>query len=584
VSLRRVDPWLGREFGRLDAAAIDEVRKQAWPEARNAEELHDLLLGVFLLPVGVRPDWHDLARDLIQSGRATVGAWLSPAGEHHAYVAAERADLIRLSLAGVSFSPPIELPLGFSETVASEEDGIKKIVQGWLEVSGPLTANELGSRLGIPANKIEAALIALESAGVVLRGEFTVKGATGGEVEWCDRVLLARIHRLTLGRMRREIEPVSPAEFMQFLLTWQHVTSETRLRGRDGVLEVIRQLQGLELAAPAWEQHVLPARLEQYDPADLEHVCLAGVVAWGRLRTEANGAEPLSRASNVAKKGRRLLAPARNAPLAFLLREELDVFLEATSLRFDHIDTLSAMALEVARFLERHGASFLTDIARGTGLLKIKVEEALWQLVAHGLATGDGVAGLRVLLTPDHKRVERRRSLRIISGGRSPERAMPVGRWSLWGHSSSADRPNNEALLERRARQLLERYGIVFRDLLAREMSMPPWRSLLGVYRRLEARGEVRGGRFVNGFVGEQFALPEAVDALRATRRRETEHSPVIVSAADPLNLVGIITPGARVSPYSNQAIAYRNGVVIDVGLLGELLSRLQHLPEPKRV
>jgi len=161
---------------------------------------------------------------------------------------------------------------------------------------------------------------------------------------------------------------------------------------------------------------------------------------------------------------------------------------------------------------------------------------------------------------------------------------MPVGRWSLWGHSSSADRPNNEALLERRARQLLERYGIVFRDLLAREMSMPPWRSLLGVYRRLEARGEVRGGRFVNGFVGEQFALPEAVDALRATRRRETEHSPVIVSAADPLNLVGIITPGARVSPYSNQAIAYRNGVVIDVGLLGELLSRLQHLPEPKRV
>jgi ATP-dependent Lhr-like helicase len=584
VSLRRVDPWLGREFGRLDAAAIDEVRKQAWPEARNADELHDLLLGVCLLPVGVRPDWHNLARELIQSGRATVGAWRSPAGEHRAYVAAERADLIRLSLAGVSFSPSVELPLGFSETVASEEDGVKKIVQGWLEVSGPLTSSELGFRLGIPANKIEAALIALESAGVVLRGEFTAKGASGSEVEWCDRVLLARIHRLTLGRMRREIEPVSPAELMQFLLTWQHVASETRLRGRDGVLEVIRQLQGLELAAPAWEQHVLPARLEHYDPADLEHVCLAGVVAWGRLRTEANGAEPLLRASNIAKKGRRLLAPARNAPLAFLLREELDVFLEATTLRLDHIDTLSAMALEVGRFLERHGASFLTDIARGTGLLKIKVEEALWQLVAHGLATGDGVAGLRVLLTPDHKRVERRRSLRLISGGRSPERAMPVGRWSLWGHSSSADRPNNEAILERRARQLLERYGIVFRDLLARELSMPPWRSVLGIYRRLEARGEVRGGRFVNGFVGEQFALPEAVDALRATRRRQLEHSPVIVSAADPLNLVGIITPGARVSPYSNQAIAYHNGVVIDVGLLGELLSRLQHLPAPTRV
>jgi ATP-dependent helicase Lhr and Lhr-like helicase len=578
VSLRRVDPWLGREFGRLDPAAIDEVRKQASPEVRNADELHDLLLGVCLLPVDLRPDWQTLAQALIRDRRATVAEWRSPSGEHRAYVAAERSDLIRLSLSSVSFVPAVELPLGFAETVASEEDGIKKIVQGWLEVSGPIIARELASRLGIPVNKIEAALIALESAGVVLRGEFTATAA-GSEIEWCDRVLLARIHRLTLGRMRREIEPVSAAQFMQFLLTWQHVTPETRLRGRDGVLEVIRQLQGLELPAPSWEKHILTARIEQYEPADLEHVCLAGVVAWGRLRTEINGTEQFLRASNVTKKGRRLLAPARNAPLAFVLREELESFLEGTSLRFDQIATLSPMAVEVARYLERRGASFLTDVARGTGLLKVKVEEALWQLVAHGIATGDGVAGLRILLTPDHKRVERRRSLRIISGGKSPERAMPVGRWSLWRDASSDDRLSSEAVSERRARQLLERYGIVFRDLLAREMNMPPWRTLLGIYRRLEARGEIRGGRFVNGFVGEQFALPRAVEALRVMRRSETQPGVIIVSAADPLNLVGIITPGARVSPYSNQAIAYQNGVVIDVGLLGELLSRLQHLP-----
>jgi ATP-dependent Lhr-like helicase len=578
VSLRRVDPWLGREFGRLDPAAIDEVRKQAWPEVRNADELHDLLLGVCLLPVDLRPDWQTLAQALIRDRRATVAGWRSPSGEHRAYVATERSDLIRLSLSNVSFVPPVELPLGFAETVASEEDGIKKIVQGWLEVSGPITARELASRLGIPVNKIEVALIALESAGVVLRGEFTATGA-GSEIEWCDRVLLARIHRLTLGRMRREIEPVSAAQFMQFLLTWQHVTPETRLRGRDGVLEVIRQLQGLELPAPAWENHILPARIEPYEPADLEHVCLAGVVAWGRLRTETNGTEQFSRPSNVTKKGRRLLAPARNAPLAFVLREELEAFLEGTSLRFDQSATLSPMAVEVARYLERRGASFLTDVARGTGLLKVKVEEALWQLVAHGIATGDGVAGLRILLTPDHKRVARRRSLRIISGGKSPERAMPVGRWSLWRDACPDDRLSSEAVSERRARQLLERYGIVFRDLLAREMNMPPWRTLLGIYRRLEARGEIRGGRFVNGFVGEQFALPRAVEALRVMRRSETQPGLIIVSAADPLNLVGIITPGARVSPYSNQAIAYQNGVVIDVGLLGELLSRLQHLP-----
>jgi ATP-dependent helicase Lhr and Lhr-like helicase len=583
VSLRRVDPWLGRDFGRLDAVAIGEVRKHAWPEARNAEELHDLLLGVCLLPVDLRPDWQTLAQVLIRDGRATVAEWRSPSGEHRAYVAAERSDLIRLSLSNVSFVPPVELPLGFAETVASEEDAMKKIVQGWLEVSGPITARELASRLGIPINQIEAALIALESAGVVLRGEFTATG-TGGEVEWCDRVLLARIHRLTLGRMRREIEPGSAADFMRFLLAWQRVTPETRLRGRDGILEVIRQLQGLELPAPAWEKHILPARVEAYEPADLEHVCLAGMVAWGRLRLETNGAEPPLRASNIAKRGRRLLAPARNAPLAFLLREELDAFLEDSRLRFDQIETLSPMAVEVARYLERRGASFLGDIARGTGLLKVKVEEALWQLVAHGIATGDGVAGLRILLTPDHKRLERRRSLRIISGGKSPERTMPIGRWSLWRDASPDDRLSSEAVSERRARQLLERYGIVFRDLLAREMNMPPWRTLLGIYRRLEARGEIRGGRFVNGFVGEQFALPRAVEALRVMRRSETQPGLVIVSAADPLNLVGIITPGARVSPYSNQAIAYQNGVAIDVGLLGELLSRLQHLPMPRQV
>jgi ATP-dependent Lhr-like helicase len=583
VSLRRVDPWLGREFGRLDPAAIDEVRKQAWPEVRNADELHDLLLGVCLLPVDFHPDWQTLAQALIRDGRATIAEWRSPSGEQRAYVAAERSDLIRLSLSSVSFVPPVELPLGFAETVASEEDAIKKIVQGWLEVSGPITARELASRLGIPLNKIEAALIALESAGVVLRGEFTATGA-GGQIEWCDRVLLARIHRLTLGRMRREIEPVSAAQFMQFLLAWQHVTPETRLRGRDGVLEVIRQLQGLELAAPAWEKHVLPARVEHYDPADLEHVCLAGVVAWGRLRTETNGKEPLTQASGVAKKGRRLLAPARNAPLGFLLREDVYAFLDGAPLRFDEIETLSPMAVEVARYLERRGASFLSDIARGTGLLKVKVEEALWQLVAHGIATGDGVAGLRILLTPDYKRVERRRSLRIISGGKSLERAMPVGRWSLWRDASPDDRLSSEAVSERRARQLLERYGIVFRDLLAREMNIPPWRTLLGIYRRLEARGEIRGGRFVNGFVGEQFALPRAVEGLRVTRRSETGARLVIVSAADPLNLVGIITPGARVSSYSNQAIAYQNGVAIEVGLLGELLSRLQHLPMPSQV
>ncbi|MGH7797107.1 MAG: DEAD/DEAH box helicase [Candidatus Binatia bacterium] len=582
VSLRRVDPRLAQEFGRLDRAAIDEVRRQAWPEARNPDELHDLLLGVGVLPAQYRPDWRSVAEALIRDGRATVATWQGSNTQQRAYVAAERADLMRLAIPDATLAPPVELPLGFSETAATPEEAYQKIVQGWLEVSGPITASDLGDRLGLPREKIAAALIALESAGVVLRGEFSGE-ARPGETEWCDRVLLARIHRLTLGRMRKEIEPVSATEFMRFLLGWQHAAPGTNLRGRDGILQVVQQLQGLELPAPAWEQHVLPARIEHYDPADLEHLCLAGMVAWGRLKSGAGGSEE-GQAAGPTRRGRRILAPARNAPISFLVREDLDGFIEALIVRFDQISTLSPMALEVARYLERHGASFLNDIARATGLLKVKVEEALWQLVAHGLASGDGIAGLRVLLTPDHKRVERRRSLHVISGGKSPERSMPVGRWSLWRNRDADESMSSDAVAERRARQLLRRYGIVFRELLARETIMPPWRTLLSIYRRLEARGEIRGGRFVDGFVGEQFALPEAVDALRRTRRDSADEQTVIVSAADPLNLIGITTPGARVSPYSNQAIAYRDGLAAGVGLLGELLSRLQHLSLPKQV
>jgi len=558
------------------------VRKQAWPEARNPDELHDLLLGVGILPVERRPDWQALAQELIKNRRGTVAVWHDENTERRAYLAAERSDLIRLALGGVSFNPPVELPLGFSENVASPEEAFRKIAQGWLEVSGPITDRRLAVSLGLPLNKIEAALIALESAGVAMRGEFTTEGGTNGGVEWCDRVLLARIHRLTLGRMRREIEPVSAADFMRFLFGWQHVAPGMQLRGRDGVLRVIEQLQGLELPAPAWEQHVLPARVERYDPADLEHLCLAGVITWGRLRSGASAVEDSARPPAAPRRARRLLAPGRNAPISFLLREDLGSFLEPMAQRLEDVATLSPMALEVARFLERHGASFLDDIARGTGLLKIKVEEALWQLVAHGLATGDGIAGLRVLLTPAHKRVARRRTLRIISGGKSPERSMPVGRWSLWRNRRADDRSNDEARSERRARQLLQRYGVVFRDLLGREQMSPSWRSLLGVYRRLEARGEIRGGRFIDGFVGEQFALPQAVDTLRAGRRNETGQGPVIVSAADPLNLLGILSPGARLSPYSNQAIAYENGIAIGSGLLGELRSQLQHASAPQ--
>ena len=376
--------------------------------------------------------------------------------------------------------------------------------------------------------------------------------------------------------MRKEIEPVSAADFMRFLLAWQHVTRRTQLHGRDGVLEVVRQLQGLELPAPAWEQHVLSARIKDYDPADLEDLCLAGVITWGRLRLNDDPPQTQDAGQRI-KRRRKLLVPTRTAPIAFLLRDELEIFLQGAVPIWEEATGLSPMAREVGQYLAQRGASFLADIARGTGLLKVKAEEALWQLVAHGFATGDGIAGLRILLTPETKRKGRRRRLRVISGGRTAERMMPVGRWSLWREQTHAVEVETEKVIERRAWQLLRRYGVIFRDLLARESCAPSWRSLLAIYRRLEARGEIRGGRFVNGFVGEQFALPEAVERLREERRAKDSDEPVLISSADPLNLVGILTPGGRISPYSNQVIAYRKGAPVDVGLLGAVLSRLQH-------
>jgi ATP-dependent Lhr-like helicase len=585
VSLRRTDPWLGREFGQLDQAAIEEVRRQAWPDIRNADELHDLLLSVCLLPAAERRGLEPFAEALIKSGRAAVASWRSAenADEINAWVAAERCDLLRLAIPSVRFDPPISIPLDFIEKTASEEDALRKIVQGWLEVTGPTNVVQLATRLGLMAAKMDRTLLALESAGVVLRGEFTaVNGVPGapGAIEWCERSLLARIHRLTLGRMRKEIEAVSAAEFMEFLINWQYLAPARHLTGRVGVLQVIEQLQGLELPAPAWEQHVLPSRLEKYEPADLEHLCLGGVVAWGRLGGNGPEAEPASEEVGQGKGTRRVLAPARNAPIAFLRRDEIEHFLDGGA-EWRQVATLSPMAREVAAYLERQGASFLVDIARETGILKVKVEEALWQLVAHGLATGDGIAGLRVLLTPEQKRAGRRRSFRVLSGGRSPERAMPVGRWSLWRRTSHGEF-NKGAAEERKARQLLQRYGVVFRDLLAREGFVPPWRSLLNLYRRSEARGEIRGGRFVEGFVGEQFALPEALEMLRAWRRSPKLAYPVIVAAADPLNLAGILSPGPRVSPYSNQVVAYHKGLPIEIGPLGAVLSRIQHLAQQR--
>ena len=468
-----------------------------------------------------------------------------------------------------------------------------------LEASGTILRGRFRTSPGLPApNHPPSSAVTAISDASSATGSLS-SDPPGPDTEWCERRILARIHRLTLGRLRREIEPAGTTEFIRFLLHWQHLEDGTQLHGREGLLKVLQQLQGLELPATAWERDILPKRIADYRPEDLEALCLSGTVAWGRLRFSPPPSSDREGPSARAIQGR--TKPGRSAPLAFFTRQDSSWLLESRPLCMEEIPGLSRAAVEVANALRHWGACFLADISRSTGRLAAEVEDALWELVSRGLVTGDGMAGLRVLLLPHQKRRGPEHRLRVIRGGNAPGRLLPLGRWSLLqpqrphlpdnlpddlprpdepGRRMAAPRQDPDEFAIRMANQLLLRYGIVIRELLTREAHAPRWRTLLSVYRRMEARGEIRGGRFVSAFGGEQFALPEAVDTLRALRRGRTpQNDTVLVSAADPLNLAGILTPGARVSPYSHQWIAIREGLPVEVGELGEVLSQLQ----PKR-
>jgi ATP-dependent Lhr-like helicase len=587
VSLRQVDVDLAKGVGALDQAAIEEVRTHAWPDVRDADELHDALLSLVMLPTKELGGWHEWMTRVVAEGRACRVAWSrEPALESResraesrealesretGFVATERVGWIREALPAATFETEVATVPGLEAAgTLTEEGGIRRIVQGWMEVVGPITVSALADRLGMSACAIEAAMLALESGGIVLRGRFTPETSIDA-VEWCDRRLLARIHRLTIGRLRREIEPVPAADYLRFLFRWQNVHPGSQLHGREGILQVIGKLQGLELPAPAWERDVLPARVARYNRSDLEQLCLSGVVAWGRLGLRGDTPED-------GEIPRRRLAPTRSASLGLVLREDLSHFLEPGTVGPEEMKGLSSTSRAVLRHLQARGASFLAEIAKATGSLESQTEGALWELVARGLVTGDGIAGLRMLLEKGEAKREPYRRFRAIRGGLARARHVPVGRWSLLREPGDAIRSRGEdpGTAEAFARQLLRRYGVIFRDLLARETRAPSWRTLLGIYWRLEARGEIRGGRFVQGFTGEQFALPEAVESLRAVRRKRDEHEVILIAAADPLNLVGILTPGSRVPTLSSQAILYVNGVPVEIGEPHALRSRLR--------
>jgi len=480
--------------GALDPDAIVQVAAEAWPLVRDADELHEALLTLITVPP--IPEWEPFFATLVDAGRA---ATLSQAEACSTFwTPAERTPIALAVHPDATLAPPIDFPGHRPET---EEACAAEILRGWLESGGPYRASELAARLAITPDLVDSALAQLEAEGQILRGRFTPGARFQGadEPEWCHRRLLARIHRLTIGRLRREIEPVTTADFVRFLHRWQHVAPGAQLHGADGVLHVIRQLQGYEISAAAWESEILPSRVAHYSPEFLDQLCLSGEVMWGRL-------SPHPAFDNDDNGGTHRVRPTRVAPLTLFLREDAEWLLAGPQPASDA--SLSHPAREVLAELQNRGASFFPELARATGRLASEVEDALWELVAAGLVTADGFENLRALVDPKRRRGEGR--------GRLARPRHAAGRWALLRRTAVAPGEISPASF---ARQLLQRWGVVFRDLARRETLAPPWRDLLVELRRMEARGEIRGGRFAAAFLGEQFALPEALDLLRAVRR-----------------------------------------------------------------
>ncbi|MQG65321.1 MAG: DEAD/DEAH box helicase [SAR202 cluster bacterium] len=554
VSLRRALPEDSRDLSSLNPTAIESESANAWPRMQNADELHDALL-----VLGVLSELTALA-SASDDGMGAIEQWFeSLMIENRVFrmesdavtywVAAERLVLLNTVYPEAIFTPTppahlLEAPADQEEN--ARENNICWVMRGWVECSGPLTATELVRSLGIALDDIVYALACLENEGVVLRGSFRTHVE---EEEFCDRRILSRIHRSTIDTLRREVEPVSSSAFMRFLLRWQHVDPAAQLQGDGGLLAAIEQLQGFESASGAIEDEVLLSRVSDYRPVMLDRLCLGGEVLWGRVSLQAsetqNGtSSPLSRS-----------AFSRATPITMVLRNSLDWILGPTG---QYAEGLTGATKEVVEFLNKRGASFLSDIVSATQRLPSDVEEALWTLAASGRVTVDGVEALRHRLGGTARRPRPNGRNGRPNNPPNQNRRRGYSRWSLLEpFDPVADRS------EPIARQLLDRYGVVFPELLARDALTYRWRDLVRVFRRLEARGEIRGGRFVSGFIGEQFALPEAIEFLRKTKNAEPDGRFIAISACDPLNLAGILSPGHKVPAVIRNRLVIRDGVPI---------------------
>jgi ATP-dependent Lhr-like helicase len=568
TTLRRgLPPTAADDAGRIDPAAIATIRREITPDLRDEHELHDFLHAVVALPVATKPGAPHLASEM----------WVSRESNHwpQFYQRLEANGRVRtLEVNGIlcwttTERQPHIAALQNETTSVTKEEAIQKLVQGWLQITGPVTATALAAHLALDPADLYQSFLHMEMQGLLLRGVFE-NAATDDPhaIEWCERRILQRIHRLTLSTLRKQVEAVAPAVYMRWLLGWQHLAPQTQLSGEEGVLEALTQLEGFEAPAVEWERTLLPARVANYDPRWLDELCLSGAVGWGRVSphpawSAGDGAAP------------RRVVPTNAAPITFYIRETADWLPHALAEQCvdqANLDrALSPEALTIRNLLATRGATFTNDLQRIATLTKPQTQHALWELATAGLASADGFDQLRAMMDP-------RRKSQTADTTKRPTRTS-AGRWSLLcevdppapdirptkaelQQQAIAKARQLDAALESAARMLLARYGILFRDLLTRESNAPKWRDLLGILRRLEARGEVRGGRFVTGFTGEQFALPHAVESLRTERNQGSEVE-VTVAGADPLNLAGIVVPGERVPSIPGKQVVYRNGAAI---------------------
>ncbi|WP_166210170.1 DEAD/DEAH box helicase [Cognatiluteimonas telluris] len=651
MSRRYGDAESADDLGRLDPGAIESVREQAWPQVRDADEMHDALMGLGCVTgdEAQANGWGQLLHGLARAHRATrlrpfpvrtgVGVRARRSGnaplangiaeapqdapiresctgqrsiagdeESSLWFAAERLPQARVLYPDAACVPPIEAPAEFADQVWPRDTAALELVRARMTGLGPTTADALATSLVLARADIDLALLALETEGYVMRGRFTAAACadSASEEEWCERHLLARIHRYTIGRLRREIEPVEPRDFMRFLLDWQRVSASTRVSGPEALAGVLAQLEGFEAAAGAWETELLPARVSDYAISWLDDLCTAGRVAWTRLRGASTQAESGGRA-----------APVRATPIVLLPRRQLALWTRLSAGQREEAPALSSRAQKVADVLHDHGASFFDELVGEAHLLRTELEDALAELVARGRVHCDSFAGLRALLVPQSKRPSNhaRRGRRMALLG-----IEDAGRWTLTrragvttadrgvgdganplamdpsrGASAPSPNPRLRASNDRKhapaaedvehvARTLLRRYGVVCWRLLEREAAwLPPWRDLLRVYHRLEARGEIRGGRFVSGLSGEQFALPEAIASLRGVRKREHDGAMLALSALDPLNLVGTLLPGAKLPRQPGARFVLRDGLPLATLVAGQVEFLAGLSPEEQR-